>query len=79
MLFDDAAGPLPTLEDISDVPRARKNGIAYPPPHFPPVSAQEVRSFYRLFLAAEPVAGILAGMSADISLRILSILDRVCR
>lgn len=79
MLFDNAAGPLPTLEDISDVPRARKNGVAYPPPQFPPVSAQEVRSFYRLFLAAEPVAGILAGMSADISLRILSILDRVCR
>ena len=79
MLSDDAAGPLPTLEDISDVPRARKNGVAYPPPQFPPVSAQEVRSFYRLFLAAEPVAGILAGMSADISLSILSILDRVCR
>ena len=77
MLFDDAAGPLPTLEDISDVHRTRKNGVAYPPPQFPPVSAQEVRGSYRLFLAAEPVAGILAGMSADIPLRILSILDGV--
>lgn len=77
MLSDDAAGPLPTLEDISDVPRTKKNGVAYPPPQFPPVSAQEVRGFYRLFLAAEPVAGILAGMSADIPLRVSSILDRV--
>ncbi|PPQ79333.1 hypothetical protein CVT25_002563 [Psilocybe cyanescens] len=53
------AGPLPTLEGITDV--VRKHSAASHAQHFPPINPDDVRNFKMVFLKAGPANGFLDG------------------